>query len=67
MICFRDMTFCEHWLDCALAPNCRRPLTDEVKQAADRWWGKPGAPIAVWTEKPKCHVPIASTEPPRHG
>lgn len=44
MICFRDMTFCN-------APcvnmDCRRRLTDAVIADARRWWGKPGAPIAV--------------------
>lgn len=57
MICFRDMTFCDYWRDCKHAPDCHRPLTDEVLYAARAWWGKDGAPIAVFTTKPKCHEP----------
>lgn len=58
MICYRDMTFCEFYKDCADADECHRPLTDEVKRLADQWWGKEegGAPIAVFVEKPSCHV-----------
>ncbi|MHC5011187.1 MAG: hypothetical protein ACYTG6_09585 [Planctomycetota bacterium] len=43
MISFRDMTFCTN-PDCKCSPG--RRLTDEVKAAAERWWGGPGAPIA---------------------
>jgi hypothetical protein len=55
MIGFRDMTFCDHWRDCAKAAKCHRPLTPEVEAAARRWWGKDSAPIAVFTDKPGCH------------
>lgn len=44
MICFRDMTFCT--APCVNS-ECHRRLTIEVRAAAERWWGKPGAPIAV--------------------
>ena len=46
MICFRDMAF-------TTDPKCicHRKLTDEVRSAAEKWWGKPGAPIQV---KDKC-------------
>jgi hypothetical protein len=59
MICYRDMTFCKHYEDCAKAETCHRPLTPEVKAKADAWWkGMPGeAPIAYWTQKPSCHAP----------
>ena len=44
MIYYKDMTFCSN-------PNCTCPsyrkLTDAVRADADRWWGKPGAPIMV--------------------
>ena len=42
MICYRDTTFC-------ISPNCTcgRTLTDEIKEAAKKWWGGDGAPIAV--------------------
>jgi hypothetical protein len=42
MMCFRDKTFCcseQH------EPECDRAWTGELQAAADRWWGKPGAPV----------------------
>ena len=55
MICYRDMTFCKHYLDCAKSDVCDRPLTPEVKAAAESWWGRDDeAPIAVFVEKPNC-------------
>ena len=56
MICFRDMTFCPFYEDCAKAKDCNRPLTEEVERQAFEWWGSDDAPIAQWTEKPDCHV-----------
>lgn len=55
MMCFRDMTFCTFYKDCAKADRCVRPLTPEVQAAAESWWGKPGAPIAYFTSQPSCH------------
>lgn len=43
MMCFRDKVFCnakEH------RPECDRRWTPELQEAADRWWGGPGAPVA---------------------
>lgn len=42
MICYRDRTYC-------ISPNCvcGRKLTPEIEAAAEEWWGKPGAPIAM--------------------
>ena len=57
MMCYRDMTFCPFYADCQHAATCRRALTPAVHEAAARWWGKPGAPIAVFTEQPECHTP----------
>jgi len=54
MICFRDMCFCPYYEDCVNADGCGRALTPEVLAAADRWWGKPGAPIDRFAEKPSC-------------
>lgn len=51
MMCFRDMTFCsskEH------RPDCTRKWTPELQTAAERWWGKPGAPVAF---SPLCGEP----------
>ncbi len=43
MMCYLDRTFCA-------SPNCQNKcgvkLTDEIKEGANKWWGKEGAPIA---------------------
>lgn len=67
MVCFRDMTFCEYWQDCAKASACARPLTPEVRAAARKWWGSlnsitDGAPISVFVERPDCHVPVVAAK-----
>lgn len=43
MISFRDQGFCT--APCKTS-TCHRNVTPEVLQAAERWWGGPGAPIA---------------------
>lgn len=43
MICFRDKTFCS--ADC-VNTDCHRNFTLDQKAAAERWWGRPGAPVA---------------------
>lgn len=42
MICYRDMTFC-------ISANCKcnRKLTQEIKDAAIKWWNSKDAPISV--------------------
>ncbi len=55
MISYKDRTFCPFYEDCNRAKECHRPLTPEVKQAAEEWWGSPEAPIAMYLEKPDCH------------
>lgn len=44
MLCYLDRTFCNN-------PNCTcdssRKLTDEVREAAKKWWGSDDAPICV--------------------
>ena len=41
---YEDRTFC-------ISPNCEdkcgRKLTQEIKEAAYKWWGDKGAPISV--------------------
>ena len=61
MMCYRDMTFCTFYKNCADAKDCHRPLTPEVEKAADEWfksWRKgdddQGAPICMFSEKPEC-------------
>lgn len=54
MICYKDMTFCGY-LGCA-NKDCERRLTDEVKAAARRWWGKDNPPICCYAATPDCFV-----------
>jgi hypothetical protein len=54
MICYRDRTFCPFYTDCKHGDVCGRALTPEVRVAADIWWGKADAPIAVYMDKPEC-------------
>ena len=56
MLCFRDMTFCPFWRDCADGSACDRALTPKVFDQADRWWGGPEAPICEFVERPDCYV-----------
>lgn len=44
MICFLDRTFCN---SPTCENRCGRQLTDDIKKRAEKWWGGPGAPIAV--------------------
>jgi len=59
---YRDMTFCRAD-DCAARSHCDRYLTKEIKQAAARWWGGEGAPIATFTtpKELECYVPEENT------
>jgi hypothetical protein len=48
MICYKDMTFCEHYRDCAKGETCFRAMTADVvrevqqtKLAICRFTGKP--------------------------
>ena len=49
MICFRDMTFCSFYKECA-ETKCHRALTPEIKHAAERT----GLGICQFAEKPEC-------------
>jgi hypothetical protein len=46
VICFRDRSYCAG-LCAGCDQACDRLLTDNVRAAAERWWGGPDAPIAV--------------------
>lgn len=62
MLCYKDMTFCT-----AACRNtgCNRLLTQQVQQAADRWWGGPDAPIAQADFSDTCstYMPAQQPEP----
>lgn len=53
-LCYRDMTFCEFWRDCAEGDACDRALTAQVQADADEWWGGDDYPIMVFAERPEC-------------
>lgn len=57
MLAYRDRTFCA--APCAWT-SCQHALTEDVLAAADRWWGKPGAPISMADLSPNCanYTPI---------
>ena len=44
MIHYKDMTFCA---SPACKNKCGRQLTEKIEADAERWWGKPGAPISM--------------------
>jgi len=54
MICYKDVTFCNYWKECADASICDRPaLTKRVEKEAE----KAGLPIASFgSVKPKCFI-----------
>jgi len=51
MIGFRDKTFCAAACENA---DCHRNVTPEVEAAAERWWGGPGAPMAMADFSGRC-------------
>lgn len=55
MLCYQDRTFCPYYSDCKHGYKCQSALTPEVRKAAIEWWGSDDAPIAEWTERPRCH------------
>jgi len=57
MICYQDRTFCTFGLICKNGHSCKNVLTEQVKADASTWWGKEGAPIAVYTSFPECFRP----------
>lgn len=61
MICYRDMTFCSS--DCTNA-ECPQHWDDAKQAAADKWWGKPGAPVAFADFSHACdrYVPSKAEE-----
>lgn len=59
-ICYQDRIYCTYWESCCLAPVCDKPLTDDVRKAAAKWWESfnipnKGPPIAVYGEPPSCY------------
>ena len=46
MICYRDITFCEAYKECADGEGCPKALTQDVIDAANKWL-PPYGPISV--------------------
>lgn len=59
MLCYRDMTFCPHWIGCVAGADCRRAATQSVERAADDF----GLPLALFSDKPKCFVHVDQSNP----
>jgi hypothetical protein len=53
MMCYRDRTFCNDE-KCAEFSTCPTAFTKKDKVAADKWWGKAGAPVAFYASTLKC-------------
>lgn len=51
MMCYKDLTFCS-----AQCKNdkCDRQFTDEIHEAARKWWGGDDAPIAFMDFSTTC-------------
>lgn len=61
---YRGMTFCSFYQDCTHGMTCRRSLTPEVLEGAQKWGAAFGAPISQFAEKPECWHAIPSGEEP---
>jgi hypothetical protein len=60
MMCYRDRQFCTFYLKCTHGDTCSCALTLEVLADADKWWGKPGAPIETMAVPPNCFHEVKS-------
>lgn len=54
MMCYQDRTFCPFYQECKSGKTCDRALNAKVILGATKWWGKDGAPISQFSEKPDC-------------
>lgn len=54
MKCYRDMTFCSFYFDCADGLGCKRILTNKIVQEAK----DAGLYISYFAMKPKCYKQI---------
>lgn len=61
MICYKDTTFCDFYMECKKGDTCPRSLTPEVRAAAEKWWGSNGAPISKFTHNPSCFEDVYNT------
>ena len=59
MMCYRDMTFCDHY-SCSKFDTCHRALTKEEMTKAEQWMNPPL--ICRFAEKPECWEEVKSHE-----
>lgn len=55
MICYRDMTWCQHGETCAKANKCHRAFSASDHYQATKWWGDEDYPICFFVERPECY------------
>jgi hypothetical protein len=53
MICYKDKSFCMS--DC-VTTECDRHWSDRKAADAEKWWGKPNAPVAFIDFSKDCQV-----------
>ena len=58
MNCYRGRTYCPYYETCRHKNVCDRPLTPEVRKAAEN----AELPISQYAERPCCHVEYKETE-----
>ena len=62
MICYRDKTWCSFYNECTHGKECRRALTDKVKEDASKCWDGKGLPIMEFSSKPECFKNIRNED-----
>ena len=53
MLCYMDMTFCDH-KECMKFIGCPRAYTPAILSRAEVWWGGDNPPIMFYGEQPPC-------------
>ena len=55
MLSYKDRTYCTFYEGYIHKSYCIRPLTREVIEAAEQWWGNSSPPISIYLNKPSCY------------
>lgn len=59
MLCFKGITFCPFYENCAAGKACFRKLDSSTRAEAQAWWGAKGEPpIFQFTSEPECFIKI---------
>ena len=58
MNCYKGKTFCQYYQTCRHKNVCDRPLTEDIRKAAEDF----GLPIAQWTAPPECYIEYEEKE-----